>query len=71
MNNMDDFCYERKPTHATTKLTWLAVSMNKSIKKVMCVLQYAPWAEATSKSELKIKPIALAIVELRWFEGIS
>jgi len=28
------------------------------------------WAEATSNSE-KIKPIALAIVELRKFEGIG
>jgi len=27
------------------------------------------WAEATSNSE-KIKPVALAILELRWSEGI-
>jgi len=28
------------------------------------------WAEATSNSE-KIKPLALAIIELRWSEGVS
>jgi len=28
------------------------------------------WAEAMSNSE-KIKPVALAIIELRWSEGIS
>ena len=28
------------------------------------------WAEATLNSE-KIKPVALAIIELRWSEGIS
>jgi len=28
------------------------------------------WAQAMPKCE-KIKPIALAIVELRWYEGIS
>jgi len=27
------------------------------------------WAEATSNSE-KIKPVALAVIELRWSEGI-
>jgi len=34
------------------------------------MLKGTSWVEATSKSE-KIKPVALAIVELRWSEGIS
>ena len=44
----------------------------KSLKNAKLVLQYAKgtsWAEATSNSE-KIKPVALAIIELRLSEGI-
>jgi len=45
----------------------------KSMKNALHVQQYGKrhlWAEATLKSE-KIKPLALAIVELRKSEGIS
>jgi len=44
----------------------------KSPKNALDVLWYAKGtsrAEATSNSE-KIKPVALAIFELYWFEGI-
>jgi len=41
----------------------------KSMKNALHVQQYGSWAEATSNSE-KIKPVALAIVELRKCEGI-
>jgi len=79
---MDDFCYESKSTHATTKLTSLAVSMNGTQRKTLisllrmhCVRCSMPkgalWAEATLNSELKINPVALAIVELRCSEGIG
>jgi len=72
MKNMDNFCYEKKPLHATTKLTSLAVSINgtqrKPLARMHCVYCGVPngtsWAEATSNSELKIKPVALAIVKL-------
>jgi len=52
MKNTDDFCYERKPTCATTKSILLAVSKDewltkentgKSIKNALCILQYAKW----------------------------
>ena len=50
MKNMDDFRYEGKPSHATTKLTPFAVSKDewntkedtgKSMKNALYVLQYA------------------------------
>ena len=49
MKNMDDFRYEGKPSHATTKLTLFAVSKDewgtkedtdKSMKNALYVLQY-------------------------------
>ena len=50
MKNTDDFCYEGKPSHATTKSTLFAVSIDewdtkqdtgKSMKNVLYVLRYA------------------------------
>ena len=50
MKNTDDFCYEEKPSRATTKLTLFAVSKDewdtkedtgKSMKNALYVLQYA------------------------------
>ena len=50
MKNMDDFCYEGKPSRATTKSTLFAVSKDewdtkedtgKSMKNALCVLRYA------------------------------
>ena len=76
-----NFHYKGKPSHATTKLTLYTVSKDewdtkeytgKSMKNALYVLLYAKrhcQAEATSNSE-KIKPIALAVIELRSSEGI-
>ena len=73
---------QRKPSHATTKLTPFTVSKDewntkedtgKSLKNTLTVLRYAKGtsrAETTSNSE-NIKPVALAIIELRRSEGIS
>ena len=50
VKNTDNFCYEGKPSHATTKLTLFAVSKDewdtkedtgKSMKNALCVLRYA------------------------------
>ena len=87
MTNTDDFCYEGKPSCAIAKSTLFAVSKDewdtkedtgKSMKNALYVLRYAKrhlfWpkqlAEATSNSE-KIKPVAIAIIELRLSEGIG
>ena len=79
--NTDNFCYEGKPSRATAKLTLFAVSKDewdtkentgKSMKNALYVLRYAKGtsrAEVTSNSE-KIKPVALAVIELRLFEDI-
>ena len=49
MKNMDNFCYERKPSHATAELTPFAVSKDewdtkvdtgKSMKNALYILQY-------------------------------
>ena len=71
--NTDDFHYEGKPSHATTKSKLFAVSddewdtkedTGKSMKNALYILRYAKGtsqAEATSNSE-KTKPIALALL---------
>ena len=50
MKNTDDFRYEGKPSHATTKSTLFATSKDewdtkddtgKSLKNALCVLRYA------------------------------
>ena len=50
MKNTDDFCYEGKPSHATTELTPFAVSKDewdtkedtgKSMKNALYALRYA------------------------------
>ena len=73
MKNTDGFHYERRPSHATIKSTLFAVSKDewdtkedtgKSMKNALYILQYAKRAETMSNSE-KIKPIALAFVELQ------
>jgi len=77
MNHMDNFSCERKPLHATTKFTSLAVSINGAQRRVLvrmhCVycgmLKGTPLTEATSNIELKMKPVALAIVKLGWSES--
>jgi len=45
----------------------------KSLKNALHVLRYAKrhlsgWSDV---EQWKIKPVALAIIELRWYEGIS
>ena len=82
MKNTDDFRYEGKPSHTTTKLILFTVSKDewdtkkdtgKSMKNTLYVLRYAKRqlsAEATSNSE-KIKLIALVVIELHLSEGIS
>ena len=76
------FRYKGKPSRATTKPTLFAVSKDewdtkedtgKSMKNALYVLWYAKStsrAESTSKIE-KIKPVALAVIELCLSEGIS
>ena len=82
MKSTDNFCYEEKPSCATAKSTLFAFSKDewdikedtgKSMKNALYVLRYAKGtsrAEAMSNSE-KIKPVALAVIELRLSEGIS
>jgi len=72
---------QRKPSGATTKLMLFTVSKDEwntkedsgqSLKNTLDVLRYAKGtsrAEATSNDE-KIKPAALAVIELHWSEGI-
>ena len=78
MNNTNDFHYEGKPSSATAKLTLFAVSKDewgtkedtgKSMKNALYILQYAKRHLSGSNSE-KIKPIALAVIELHLSEGI-
>ena len=76
MKNTDDFHYKGKPSCATAKSTLYAVSKDewdtkedtgKSMKNALYVLRYAKGtcrSEAKSNSD-KIKPVALAIIELR------
>ena len=73
---MDNFRFKGKPPCAHAKSTPFPVSkdewdtkedIGKPIKNALYILRYAKRtcrAEATSNSE-KIKPIALAIIELR------
>ena len=80
--NMDDFHYERKPSHATSKLTPFAGSQDewdtkedtgKSMKNTMYILRYAKRisrANALSNSK-KITPVVLTIIELCLSEDIS
>ena len=80
MKNTDDFHFEGKPSRARAKSTpvnkdeWdTKEDTGKSMKNALYVLRYAKntcRAEATSNSE-KIKPVALAVIELRLSEGIS
>ena len=79
---MDDFHFKGKPSRARAKLTPFPVSKDewdtkedtgKSMKNALYVLRYAKGtcrAEATSNSD-KIKPVALAVIELHLSEGIS
>ena len=83
MKNTDDFCYEGKPSRATTKSTLFTVSKDewdtkedtgKSTKNALYILRYAKrhvFTEVMSNSEKKTKPIALAVIELSLFKGIS
>ena len=78
MTNTDDFHYEGKPSRANAKSTLFAVSKDewdtkedtvKSMKNALYMPKGTCQAKATSNSE-KIKPIALAAIELRLSEGI-
>jgi len=69
---------QRKPWHATTKLMLFTVSKDewnikentgKSLKNALHVLRCTTQAGATSNSE-KIKPVSLAVIELRYSKGI-
>ena len=79
MKNTDDFHNEGKLSLATAKSTPFAISKDewdtkedtgKYTKNALYVLRYACRAKATLNTE-KIKPIALAVIELRLSEGIS
>ena len=77
MKNTDDSFYmisviQRKPSHATTKLT---VSKDEWNTKENTSKSLKACIECTSRAEVmlngeKIKLVALAIIELRWSEGI-
>ena len=67
MKNTNNFCYEGKPSCATAKLTLFTVSKDEE-----CIVH----TEGTSRAKVilnsdKIKPVALAVVELPLSEGIS
>ena len=76
MTNTDNFHYEGKPSHAIAKSTLFAVSKDewdtkedtsKSMKNALYVLRMPKGtcrAKATLNSE-KIKPVALAVIEIR------
>ena len=78
--NLHHFRYEGKPSCTTAKSTLVAVSKDewgtkedtgKSMKNALCILRYAKrhlLGEVTFNSE-KIKPISLAIIELRLSEA--
>ena len=79
MKNTDNFHYEGKPSRAIAKLTPFAVSKDEWDTKedtgkstIKCTVRAAicQKARVTSNSE-KIKPVALAVIELCLFEGIS
>jgi len=75
MNSMDNFRYAKKATTCDHQIKTFTISKDewdtkedtgKSMKNALHILWYAKrhsWAEATSNRE-KIKPIALAIIEL-------
>ena len=76
MKNTDDFLYEGKPSHATAKSTFFAVSKDewdtkedtgKSMKNTS-VCQKVPLG---LKQRQKRKPVALADIELCLSEGIG
>ena len=83
--NMDDFYYERKPWHATTKSTLFSVSKDwdkgewntnedtvKSMKNALNILWFAKrHLEVTLNSKKTKKTIILAIVELYLCVDIS
>jgi len=72
---------QRKPSRATIKLILYIVSkdewntkedIGKSLKNALDILQYAKrhllsWSNV---KQWKIKPVALAVIELRWSEGL-
>ena len=80
MKNMDDFHYKGKPSCAITKSTFFIVSKDewdkkedtgKSMKNALYVLWYAKrHLLGGSDNSEKIKPVALAIIELCLSEGI-
>ena len=80
MKTTDDFRYAKEAITSTIKSTPFAVNkdewntkedIGKSMKIAhIVVCQDIFWAEVISNSE-KIKPLSLAVVELRFSEGIS
>jgi len=76
-----DFCFKRNPSRATAKSTLFTVSkdewdtkedIGKSTKNALYVLRCVKDIsrdEATLNRE-NIKPVALAVIKLRWSEGI-
>ena len=82
MTNTDVFCYKGKPSRAIAKSTVFVVSKDewdtkedtgKAMKNVLYVEWYAKSTclEKTTLNSEKIKPVALAVIELRLSEGIS
>ena len=82
MKNMDDFHYQGKSSSATTKLTLLlSAKMNGTQRRTLVSpwrmqCMYCGMPKGTSQAEVtlnieKIKPVALAIIELHLSEDIS
>ena len=66
---MDDFCYEREPSRATAKLIPFALS--KKMNCMYCGMSKGTCLAKVTLNSEKIKPIALAVIELCLSEGIS
>jgi len=69
----DNFCYAKETIACNHQIMLFTISKDernteedsdKSLKNALDVLRYAKRAEATSNSEI-IKPVALAVIELR------
>ena len=83
MTNTDNFRYKGKPSCAIIKSTLFAVSKvewgtkedtGKSVKNALYILRYtkkAPVGPKQCRTVKKMKPVALAVIELRLSEGIS
>ena len=80
MKNMDNFCYEGKPSHASAKLTLFTASKDEwdtkktvvSPRRTHCAYCNMPKGTSRAKGTLSsenIKPVALAVIDLRLSEA--